>query len=83
MLADPFAFLGDHDLSGFPRVLMVNADRGNMRASGGQFAAELAFADGDVERHVLPETPHAFLNRPHLAAFTTAIDLVASWSLRR
>ncbi len=64
-----------------PPVLMVNADRDIMRASGDQFAVELVSADGDVERHVLPETQHAFLNRPHLAAFTTAIDLIASWSL--
>lgn len=82
-LADRFAFPGGHDLHGFPPSLMINADRDAMRASGEQFAAELLAAGVAVDHHVLPGTRHAFLNRPHLDAFTTAIDLMASWSLTR
>ncbi|MDI2036782.1 hypothetical protein PJL15_03920 [Paenarthrobacter nitroguajacolicus] len=80
-LTDRFAFPGGHDLQGFPPTLMVNADRDAMRASGDQFAAELLAAGVEVERHVLPESRHAFLNRPRLTEFTTAIDLMASWCL--
>ncbi|KRC63162.1 hypothetical protein ASE14_00990 [Agromyces sp. Root81] len=82
-LTDRIAFPGGHDLDGFPPTLMINADRDAMRASGDQFATELIAAGVDVEHHVLPETRHAFLNRPRLDAFTTAIDLIASWSWRR
>jgi acetyl esterase/lipase len=61
---------------------MINADRDAMRASGDQFADELLAAGIDVEQHVLPGSRHGFLNRPRLYAFTTAIDLIASWSRR-
>jgi acetyl esterase/lipase len=80
-LTDRCAFPGGHDLDGFPPTLMINADRDAMRASGDQFATELLSAGADVEQHTLPGTRHAFLNRPHLDAFTTAIDLMASWSV--
>lgn len=82
-LTDRYAFPGGHDLHGFPATLMINADRDAMRASGDQFATELLRAGVDVEQHTPPETRHAFLNRPHLDAFTTAIDVMASWSLAR
>lgn len=80
--ADRSAFPGGHDLDEFPPTLMINADRDAMRASGDQFATELIAAGVDVEHHVLPEAHHAFLNRPHLDAFVTAIELIASWSCR-
>jgi acetyl esterase len=82
-LAERSAFPGGHDLRGFPATVMVDADRDAMRASGEQFAAELIAAGVEVERHVLPETHHAFLNRPLLPEFTIAIDQIASWALAR
>ena len=82
-LTDCFAFPGGHDLHGLPPSLMINADRDAMRASGDQFAAELLAAGVAVDHHVLPGTRHAFLNRPHLDAFTTAIDLMATWCVTR
>ncbi|UKA48952.1 alpha/beta hydrolase [Arthrobacter sp. FW305-123] len=81
-LSDRFAFPGGHDLCGFPPTLMINADRDAVRASGDQFAKELLEARVDVEHHVLPESRHAFLNRPRLNDFTTAVDLMATWCLR-
>ncbi|MBT2532915.1 alpha/beta hydrolase fold domain-containing protein [Arthrobacter sp. ISL-48] len=80
-LTDRYAFPGGHDLHGFPPTLMINADSDAMRASGDQFATELLSAGADVEQHTLSGTRHAFLNRPRLDAFTTAIDLMASWSV--
>jgi acetyl esterase/lipase len=79
-LADRLAFPGGHVLSGFPRTLVVNAERDNMRASGDLFAAELADAGVDVRHHVLPGTHHAFLNRPRLAAYAHTVSLVAEWT---
>lgn len=82
-LADRFAFPGGHDLRGFPATLMVDADRDAMRASGEVFASELAAVGADVQRHVLPEARHAFLNRPQSREFATAVDLIAAWALAR
>ncbi|WP_083263933.1 alpha/beta hydrolase [Curtobacterium sp. ER1/6] len=78
-LAHRLAFPGGHDLAGFPRTLMVNAEHDNMRASGDAFASELRAAEVDVDHHVLPGTSHAFLNRPHLRAFDTAVSMMADW----
>lgn len=76
------AFPGGHTLTGFPRTLVVTAERDNMRASGDLFAAELAEAGVDVQHHVLPGTRHAFLNRPGLAEFAHTVQLVAEWTRR-
>jgi acetyl esterase len=82
-LAERSAFPGGHDLRGFPAAIMVDADRDAMRASSERFAAELIAAGAQVERHVLPDARHAFLNRPRLPEFAIAIDRIASWALAR
>ena len=82
-LAERTAFPGGHDLRGFPATIMVDADRDAMRASSEIFAAELIAAGAEVERHVLPDTRHAFLNQPQLPEFAVAIDRIASWALAR
>ncbi|PWC06873.1 esterase [Mycetocola zhujimingii] len=81
-LSERLAFPGGHDLSGFPPALMIDADRDVMRSSAERFAAELRASGTDVTRRVLPETHHAFLNRPALPEFATAIDLIAGWTAR-
>jgi acetyl esterase/lipase len=82
-LAERSAFPGGHDLRKFPATIMVDADRDAMRASSERFAAELIAAGAEVERHVLPDTRHAFLNRPQLPEFAVAVDRIASWALAR
>lgn len=77
------AFPGGQDLSGFPPVLMVDAEHDMMRSSGDRFVAELRSADADVERHVLPGARHAFLNRPGTPDSDAALDLVTAWALAR
>jgi acetyl esterase len=79
-LVSRFAFPGGHELAGFPRTLLINAEHDNMRESGDVFAAELGATGADVQHHVLPGTRHAFLNRPRLRAFSTAISIIAAWS---
>ncbi|MCA5922703.1 alpha/beta hydrolase [Curtobacterium oceanosedimentum] len=69
-------------LGAFPRTLFVDADRDVMRASGERFATELAGAGVDVERHVLPGSRHAFLNRPGTADSDAALALVTAWAAR-
>lgn len=81
-LNNRLAFPGGHDLQQFPRTLSINAERDNMRASGDAFASELSDHGVDVQRHVLPGTRHAFLNRPGTGAFATAVSLIAEWSFR-
>jgi acetyl esterase len=82
-LAERSAFPGGHNLRGFPAAILVDAQRDAMRASSEKFAAELIAAGTEVERHVLPGTQHAFLNRPQLPEFVVAIDRIASWALAR
>ena len=82
-LSDRFAFPGGHNLRGFPATLMIDADRDAMRASSELFATEIIAAGAEVERHILPDTRHAFLNRPRLPEFSTAIDRVSLWALAR
>ncbi|WP_255465597.1 alpha/beta hydrolase fold domain-containing protein [Frigoribacterium sp. NBH87] len=82
-LAERHAFAGGQDLAGFPRTLMVDAEADSMRASGDAFARELAASGAELDRHVLPGTRHAFLDRPRLAEFGAAVELVAGWCLRR
>ena len=70
------------DLTRFPRTLMVDAERDVMRGSGERFAGELEHAGVPVERHVLPDSRHAFLNRPGTRDFDDAIDRIAAWADR-
>lgn len=80
ILAERLAFPGGHDVSGFPRTLMLNAEHDNMGASGDRFASELADSGVDVEHHVFPGTSHAFLTHPRRQAFADAVSLMARWS---
>ena len=78
-LGDRLAFPGGHDVAGFPRTLIINVERDNMRASGDLFASELRTSGVDLHHHVAPGTTHAFLNRPGLPPFLTATDMIAKW----
>lgn len=77
------AFPAPEDLGAFPRTLMLDAERDTMRASGDRFAGLLGAAGGELERRVLPDSRHAFLNRPDSIDFAAAVDLIASWVVRR
>jgi acetyl esterase len=81
-LAEPHAFPGGHDLTGFPPTLLLDADHDSMRASGGRFAEELAAARVGVDYHVIADTDHAFLNRPNDPGFAVGLRLIAEWSRR-
>jgi len=81
-LDDQTAFPGGHDLSGFPRTIMIDAEYDNMRGSGDRFAQELATSGVQLERHVLTDSSHAFLNRPRSRAFGEAVSLIADWVRR-
>jgi acetyl esterase len=79
-LSEAYAFPGNHPLQDFPPTLMVDADRDSMRESGGQFAQELSAAGIRVDYHVLPETSHAFLNRPQDPSFEDGLRLIIEWA---
>lgn len=79
----PDAFAGGHALEGFPPALLIDADRDNMRASGGQFSQELVSAGVPVEYHVLAGSEHAFLNRPKDPAFVEGLRLIVEWASRQ
>lgn len=79
-LSDAHAFPGGHLLGGFPPTLMIDADRDSMRSSAAKFAQELSAAGTAVDCHVLPETLHAFLNRPQEPAFVQGLRLIIDWA---
>lgn len=81
-LAEPFAFAGGHPLGDFPPTLMLDADHDSLRASGGAFGEELRAACVPTEYHVIPNTSHAFLNRPNDPGFAAGLALLDAW-LRR
>lgn len=51
-----------------PPTVIVNADADDLRASGEQFAEQLASAGVRVVSHVQPGTVHGYLNRPEESA---------------
>ncbi|OII34106.1 hypothetical protein BIV02_08515 [Curtobacterium sp. MMLR14_014] len=67
------------DRGRFPRTLLIDAERDVMRASGERFADEVEAAGIEVERHVLPDSRHAFLNRPGTRDFDDAIGHIVDW----
>lgn len=69
-----YAFPGGHDVSGLPPTLIVNADRDRLRASGQQFAAELALAGVDVWLTRERGAVHGFLNEIGDAASERTLD---------
>ncbi len=79
-MSEAHAFPGGHSLRVFPPTLMIDADRDSMRASGGQFALELSAAGIATDYHLLPETFHAFLNRPHEPSFADGLSLIIEWA---
>lgn len=79
-LRKPDAFPGGHPVQGFPPTLLIDADHDIMRASGRQFARELAAADVPVHYRVMDDANHAFLNRPLDPAFAESVELIAQWA---
>lgn len=81
-MRQPDAFPGGHPVAGFPPTLLIDADHDIMRASGRQFARELAAADVPVHYRVMDGANHAFLNRPDDPAWVDAVTLIDRWAQR-
>jgi len=79
-MLEAHAFPGGHALHDFPPTLMLDADRDSMRASGSQFARELATAGIAADYHALSETFHGFLNRPNEPGFEAGLGLIIDWA---
>ena len=69
-------------LENLPPTLMIDADRDNLRASGGAFAIALREAGVDVTSSFLPGTSHGFFERPHRKPFAVAIAQIREWLAR-
>lgn len=76
---DPLAFPGGHDLHGMPRTLLIDADRDSLRASGEQFARELAAAGVDTTYGLIEGSTHGFLDRPSEPEFARGIQEIVRW----
>lgn len=71
-----YAFPGGHDVTGFPPVLMVNAELDSLRASGEAFASELALASVDVRVVRQRGAMHGYLNEVGLPASERTLALI-------
>lgn len=78
-MRDPQAFPGGADLKGFPRTLLLDADRDALRASGDAFAAELAMAGVAVDHRIVPGSRHGFLNKPGKPPYLLGMNLLRDW----
>ncbi|WP_417563917.1 alpha/beta hydrolase fold domain-containing protein [Microbacterium sp.] len=76
--ADRYAFPGGHDLAGYPRTLIVTADRDRLRTSGEAFAAELASAGVDVCIERQCGATHGYLNEVGDPAAERTLTLLAA-----
>ena len=78
-MSDPHAFPGGADLRRLPPVLLVDADRDTLRASGAAYARELVTAGVRVTYAVLKGSRHGFLDRPRHPAFAVGIARIVRW----
>nr|WP_274636120.1 alpha/beta hydrolase fold domain-containing protein [Microbacterium bovistercoris] len=76
--SDRYAFPGGHDLTGYPRTLVVTADRDRLRPSGEAFAAELARAGVDVRIERQRGAMHGYLNEIGEPAAERTLALLAA-----
>jgi acetyl esterase len=77
-LAEPYAFPGGSDLSGFPPTLSVDATNDRLRRSGHAFHRELVTA-GVSARELVVEGVHGFLGAPKKKAFSQGMAAIDDW----
>ena len=77
-LAEPYAFPGGSDLTGFPPTLTVDATNDRLRRSGHAFHRELIDA-GVSAREIVVEGIHGFLGTPKKPAFTQGMAAMDEW----
>ncbi|BCW58631.1 alpha/beta hydrolase fold domain-containing protein [Arthrobacter sp. StoSoilB20] len=78
-LADPYAFPGGHDLTGFPPTFVLNSDVDTIRSSGDAFAAELAGAGVDLLTVREHGTDHGHLNEPTTVGAQRSVQRMIEW----
>ncbi|MCK9931340.1 alpha/beta hydrolase [Frankia sp. Mgl5] len=79
ILADPYAFAGNGDVSGQPPVYILNAHADYLRASGETYAAQLSAAGVPVTVEVEPDAEHGHLNIPFEAPGERSLDRITHW----
>ena len=77
-----YAFPGDGPLGGFPPVLVVNAERDSLRASGERFVRQLRDVGVEVEDLTEPAAMHGYLNEPGDPNAEHTLAVVADWVAR-
>lgn len=77
----PYAFPAGagHNLERLPPTLVLTSESDELRASGEQYAAELAAAGGTVLHVCEPGTVHGHLNEPDSAGAVRSIERITAW----
>ncbi|WP_307873979.1 MULTISPECIES: alpha/beta hydrolase fold domain-containing protein [unclassified Frankia] len=79
VLADPYAFAGNGDISGQPPVYVLNADADYLRASGEAYAAQLDLAGVSVTVEFEPSAEHGHLNAPFQTPGERSLERIVCW----
>ena len=79
LLADPVAFPGHGDTSGFPPVYILNAQSDPLRASGETFGRQLREAGGTMHVELEPGARHGHLDEPHSAEGQASVRRIVDW----
>jgi len=76
--AEPYAFPGGTDLTGFPPTLTLDANNDRLRRSGHAFHRELLDA-GVVAEEVVVDAGHGFLGTPKKPVFAEGMAAISAW----
>jgi acetyl esterase len=79
LLADPYAFAANGDVSGQPPVYVLNSDADVLRSSGEEYARQLAAAGVDVTIGLEPGSEHGHLNQPTTEEAPRSIRRIVAW----
>ncbi|WP_193596609.1 alpha/beta hydrolase [Microbacterium sp. YJN-G] len=81
VLADPYAFAANGDLTNQPPMLVLTSEFDSLRPSGEAYAAAVAAAGGVAKLMMVRGAPHAALVNLESASGRFSIEAIADWIL--
>lgn len=77
--SDPYAYASNGDVAGQPPVLILNAERDPLRASGEEYGRQLAASGVPVRVEFEPGATHGHLDRPHDPEGRRSLGTISGW----
>ncbi|MFZ9628074.1 MAG: alpha/beta hydrolase [Ilumatobacteraceae bacterium] len=79
LLADPYAFPANGELAGLPPTYEINSEVDSLRASGEEFARQLAAASVEVVVETEPGTGHGHFDQPTQPQGERSLARIVAW----